>query len=461
MGEGSAAASDDEGSDGDDGSEDDDQDDEGEGSKNGENDGGNENDNESMPLDNKPQPPPTGVSALNLSQGSSEIQDSPQYPLESSIPHLPHGSSHGKGGSPLKNAFTPPMFSPAISAQPSELESGHDEAEGDLDDTQMGMEDEQQGHEHQLQQQHELQYHDNGQPDDQHNMHDEGFGHDHNDKHEFGHAQQPGQQFMGMEHHDMPPPEDSSHHPDTYNSSFDNSADFQGLLENTPPAFDSSMSMPHDDEMLLDHGHPDLGDDFDPNMPIESEQVPVEPEPQPEPVDQADAMMDDGDQGFEDLLGSLEDHLNDHSAPLKEELPAAQDTRQAPEPHVSPPAVEAEPVEAATAEPAIEPPAAPEETASAPPVPIAEETAPESVPVDASAAAEAELAATSVPEAAATPVVEADADEVMEAEIEEASVPQEPEGEPAAKPEEATGEVEATPVEEGKDAGEAATAAEP
>ncbi|KFY25353.1 hypothetical protein V493_04694, partial [Pseudogymnoascus sp. VKM F-4281 (FW-2241)] len=265
MGDGSMAPSDDEGEgegegEGDDrseGSEDEDQDGEGEGSQTHDQD-----DDNRMVLDNLPPEPKVPAPKPAISG---------DFPVET-----PHGEFGGQlggqgattGGSPLKHAFTPQSFSPTLSA-----EGGAENAPADA----FGG-DRLQGHFEQQQQFH-------------------------------GQEQQQQQQYpepQQQQHQDHPHDGPAADTP----SAFDVSAtDFAGMLSGTPPQFGEQRGVGEEEEMLLDteqgHGQHQLPDlsDFDPhaNEAPEGEQGP-------------------GEEKFEDLLGSLEEHLNEGRGEVEEPM---------------------------------------------------------------------------------------------------------------------------------------------
>ncbi|OBT99183.1 hypothetical protein VE01_02646 [Pseudogymnoascus verrucosus] len=263
MGDGSMAQSDDEGEgEGDDrseGSDDEDQDGEGEGSQTHDQD-----DDNRMVLDNLPPEPKVQAPKPAISG---------DFPVEA-----PHGEFGGQAGgqgpttsgSPLKHAFTPQSYSPTLSAE-GEVENAPADAFGGGQQLQGHFEQQQQqvfhGQDHQQQQ------HQYPEPQQQHQEH----------LHEGPAADTP--------------------------SAFDVSAtDFAGMLSGTPPQFGEHQEEGGDDEMLLDsvQGHdehqlPDLSD-FDPHASTEA------PGEQGVGGDEGP-----GEEKFEDLLGSLEDHLNDGS----------------------------------------------------------------------------------------------------------------------------------------------------
>ncbi|ELR06222.1 hypothetical protein GMDG_07877 [Pseudogymnoascus destructans 20631-21] len=259
MGDGSMAQSDDEGEgegEGDDrseGSDDEDQDGEGEGSQTHDQD-----DDNRMVLDNLPPEPKVPAPKPAISG---------DFPVETA-----HGGFGGQvggqgpttSGSPLKHAFTPQSYSPTLSA-----EGGAENAPADA----FGG-DQLQGHFEQQQAFHE--------------------------------------QDQQQQQHQCPEPQRYQEHPhdaaaaDTP-SAFDVSAtDFAGMLSDTPPQF-SEQQGEGGDEMLLDsvQGHdehqlPDLSD-FDPHASTEAQ------------GEQGVGGEEGGEEKFEDLLGSLEEHLNDGS----------------------------------------------------------------------------------------------------------------------------------------------------
>lgn len=259
MGDGSMAQSDDEGEgEGDDrseGSDDEDQDGEGEGSQTHDQD-----DDNRMVLDNLPPEPKVQAPKPAISG---------DFPVET--PHGEFGGHAGgqgptTSGSPLKHAFTPQSYSPTLSA-----EGGAENAPADA----FGGE-QLQGHLEQQQQ---------------------AF-------HEQDHQQQyPEPQQQHQEHQEHPHDAASADTP----SAFDVSAtDFAGMLSGTPPQFGEQQGEGGDDEMLLDsvQGHdehqlPDLSD-FDPHASTEA-------------GEQGLGGEEGGEEKFEDLLGSLEEHLNDGS----------------------------------------------------------------------------------------------------------------------------------------------------
>lgn len=260
MGDGSMAPSDDEGEgEGDDrseGSDDEDQDGEGEGSQTHDQD-----DDNRMVLDNLPPEPKIPAPKPAISG---------DFPVET-----PHGEFGGQAGgqgpttsgSPLKHAFTPQSYSPTLSA-----EGGAENAPADA----FGGE-QLQGHfeQQQHQQQQQQVFHEQTQ-----------------------------QQYPESQQQHEPHPHDGPA-ADTP-SAFDVSAtDFAGMLSGTPPQFgvgEQEDGGVGDDEMLLDsvqgHEHqlPDLSD-FDPHASTET-------------GEQGEG-GEGGDEKFEDLLGSLEEHLND------------------------------------------------------------------------------------------------------------------------------------------------------
>ncbi|OBT67784.1 hypothetical protein VE03_03458 [Pseudogymnoascus sp. 23342-1-I1] len=250
MGEGSMAPSDDEGEgEGDDRSEgSEDEDQDGEGEGSQTHD---QDDDNRMVLDNLPPEPKVQAPKPAISG---------DFPVET-----PHGEFGGQGGglgattggSPLKHAFTPQSYSPTLSAEG---------AEGGAVDAFGG--EQLQGHFEQQRQFHEQ---------DQH-------------------------QYSEQQHHEAHPHDGPA--ADTP-SAFDVSAtDFADMLSGTPPQFGEGQGEEGGgDEMLLDsvqgHEHelPDLSD-FDPHASTETPGQGADGEGQ-------------GEEKFEDLLGSLEEHLND------------------------------------------------------------------------------------------------------------------------------------------------------
>ncbi|KFY60573.1 hypothetical protein V496_05291 [Pseudogymnoascus sp. VKM F-4515 (FW-2607)] len=357
MGDGSMAPSDDEGE-GDDrseGSEDEDQDGEGEGSQTHDQD-----DDNRMVLDNLPPEPKVPAPKPAISG---------DFPVEA-----PHGEFAGQagglgattGGSPLKHAFTPQSYSPTLSAEGVAENAPADAFRGE----QLQGHFEQQQHQQQFreldqQQQQQQQY-----PEPQHQ-----------------HQEQP---------HDAP----AADTPSAYDVS---ATDFAGMLSGTPPQFDVENNQQQEeggmggDEMLLDtvQGHdeqqlPDLSD-FDPHA---SAEVPGGEQQGEGGEGQGEGP---GDEKFEDLLGSLEEHLNDGTE-QDEPMALVGVEEAAPEPAAAAEAAEVEAPAAAVAEaPAPAPaPVAVEETK-----PLEEEkveeapvaVAPEVVePESAPASAETEIA---------------------------------------------------------------------
>jgi hypothetical protein len=262
MGDGSIVPSDEEGDDGEEGSDDDDQEGDGEGEGSQADDNEQDNDQDRMILDNLPSEP-------KIAPPKPAITD---FPPESALNSFnSRRLSHGPpiSGSPLKHTFTPPSYSPTLSTGHSEgVHHGEEEDEGDADERQQ-----QQQHDenHQFEQQHQQQ-HDAHFGADQQSFHD---SHEH--------------QYEPQHHPEIPP-----HAADTVHGAQEGyevgTTDFQGMLSDTPPRFQ------HDEEeeqMLLDggeqHGLPDMAD-FDPKVAAEE---------------------GDEDEKFEDLLGSLEEHLNE------------------------------------------------------------------------------------------------------------------------------------------------------
>ncbi|KFY92611.1 hypothetical protein V500_04136 [Pseudogymnoascus sp. VKM F-4518 (FW-2643)] len=259
MGDGSMAPSDDEGEgEGDDrseGSDDEDQDGEGEGSQTHDQD-----DDNRMVLDNLPPEPKIPAPKPAISG---------DFPVET-----PHGEFGGQAGgqgpttsgSPLKHAFTPQSYSPTLSA-----EGGAENAPADA----FGGE-QLQGHFEQQHQQQQQVFHEQDQQQQQY--------------------PEPQQQHESHPH-DGPAADTPS--------AFDVSAtDFAGMLSGTPPQFgvgEQEEGGEGDDEMLLDsvqgHEHQLLDlSDFDPHASTEQGEGGEE---------------GPGEEKFEDLLGSLEEHLND------------------------------------------------------------------------------------------------------------------------------------------------------
>lgn len=270
MGDGSMAPSDDEGEgEGDDrseGSDDEDQDGEGEGSQTHDQD-----DDNRMVLDNLPPEPKVPAPKPAISG---------DFPVET-----PHGEFGGQAGgqgattsgSPLKHAFTPQSYSPTLSAEGGAENAPADAFGGD----QLQGHFEQQ-HQHQQQQVFHVQTQ----------------------------QQYPEPQPQHQEHpHDAPAADTPS--------AFDVSAtDFAGMLSGTPPQFGvgEQEGEQGDEEMLLDsvqgHEHqlPDLSD-FDPHASTEVG----------EQEEGGEGGEGGGEEKFEDLLGSLEEHLNDGTGEVGDE----------------------------------------------------------------------------------------------------------------------------------------------
>jgi hypothetical protein len=390
MGDGSMAQSDDEGEgEGDDrseGSDDEDQDGEGEGSQTLDQD-----DDNRMVLDNLPPEPKVQAPKPAISG---------DFPVET-----PHGEFGGQAGgqgpttsgSPLKHAFTPQSYSPTLSA-----EGGAENAPADA----FGGDQQMQGHFEQQQQA----------------FHDQ----DHQQQHEYPEPQQQHQEHP----HDGPAADTPS--------AFDVSAtDFAGMLSGTPPQFGEQQGEGGDDEMLLDsvQGHdehqlPDLSD-FDPHASTEAGEEGVGGE-------------EGGEEKFEDLLGSLEEHLNDGSGEVDEPMALVG-------------VEEAEPVVEAQAEEAG--PAAVVEEAPAPVVaeeqkPVEEQKVEEAPAVaapevvePASAPAETETASAETKEAEPVTVAEVKEPSASPAKEAESVVPEAPVAMEVAEPAASVVEEPSAPVE--------------
>lgn len=274
IGDGSIVPSDEEGDDGEEGSDDDDQEGEGEGEGSQADDNEQDNDRDRMILDNLPSEP-------KIAPPKPAITDFP--PESPSNSFNSRRLSHGPptSGSPLKRTFTPPSYSPTISTGHSEgVHHGEDEEEGDADE-------------------HQQHQHDEGHQFEQHQQHDDHFGEDQQSFHDtHEHQYEP-------QHHPeiLPHTADNVHEAHAAQEGYEvSTTDFQGMLSDTPPGFQ------HDEEhMLLDageqHGHDELPDmaDFDPKLTVE--------ETAGEGGEHGEQEADD--EKFEDLLGSLEEHLNE------------------------------------------------------------------------------------------------------------------------------------------------------
>lgn len=168
------------------------------------------------------------------------------------------------GGSPLKHAFTPQSYSPDLSTDGGVLG-----AEGEGEGHAIGQD----GHEFEHQPFHEQ------------------------DQHQY------------EQHHETQNDSATAEGDEQTPSAFDvNATDFAGMLSGTPPNFgqhesedmllDSAQGENGGDEHDLEHQLPDLSD-FDPHATGEGDAEDVQ------------QVGEGGEEKFEDLLGSLEDHLNE------------------------------------------------------------------------------------------------------------------------------------------------------
>ncbi|KAL5353631.1 hypothetical protein ACLOAV_001668 [Pseudogymnoascus australis] len=331
MGDGSMAPSDDEGE-GDDrseGSEDEDQDGEGEGSQTHDQD-----DDTRMVLDNLPPEPKVPAPKPAISG---------DFPVEA-----PHGEFAGQagglgattGGSPLKHAFTPQSYSPTLSAEGVAENAPADAFGGE----------QLQGHFEQQQHQQQQQFRE-----------------------------------LDQQQHTNTKNNPTMRLPPTHPQPTTSAPPISRACSPAPPQFDveNNQQQEEGDEMLLDtvQGHdeqqlPDLSD-FDPHASAEvpgGEQQGAGGEGQGEGP---------GDEKFEDLLGSLEEHLNDET--------------EGDEPMALVGVEEAAPEPAAAAEAAAE--------VEAPAAAVAEAPAPAPVSVEETKPVE-EQKAEEIPAAAAPEVVE-------------------------------------------------------
>jgi hypothetical protein len=281
MGDGSIIPSDEEGDDGEEGASDEDDDQEGEG----------ENDREGEDQDDELEPATSDIPGTNHDrdeigprlgqQRGHDVAPPPPVPLAAPTMH-----QHGFSGSPLKKVVTPPQYSASFENSNLGL-SGDEEAEGDLDDDVDGGVQDEMGHgmhdertKHSYQMAHDLSL-DNAGSVVSFNVAESGVG--------------PDGQMMALHHHlgELAGDEEM-----LLNGDGDG-----GVLGSL--TFPSGMVGAEGNETSIHSPHGFAGSG---SCEMESAAA------QDDLLDTAGGADGEDDDGFEDLLGSLEDHLNDQAA---------------------------------------------------------------------------------------------------------------------------------------------------